>query len=223
MTESRIQAVAFDMDGLMFNSEDVYFETGSRLMRLFGCEYTQELCAQVMGLPPKAAFEKMIEWNALNVSWRELQKKSNEIFLSIMPEYLQPMRGLMVLLDFLDENQIPRAVCTSSCPELVSRMLPLYGLESRFDFIITSEDVIHGKPAPDIYLLAAERFGISPESMMILEDSRNGCVAGAAAGGFVAAVPGEHSKRQDFSMASVRLESLDDPRIFRILKSERFD
>lgn len=220
MTNPKIQAVAFDMDGLMFNSEDVYFETGARLLRLFGCEYTQELSAQIMGCPPQAAFEKMIEWHSLDITWQEMQKKSNEIFLSIMPEFLQPMPGLMILLDFLEEKKIPHAICTSSCLELVSRMLPLHGLDTRFDFIITSENVVHGKPAPDIYLMAAERFGVPPKAMMVLEDSHNGCVSGAAAGAFVAAVPGEHSRNHDFSMANIRLDALNDSRIFEILMSE---
>lgn len=216
---SKIQAVAFDMDGLMFNSEDVYFETGTRLMREYGAEYTQELSLSLMGCAPRETFQKMIEWNLLNVGWEELQQKSNRIFLSIVRDTLRPMKGLMTLLDFLDENHIPKAVCTSSCREIVGEMLPIFDLERRFDFIITSDELTHGKPHPEIYLLAASRFGVRPESMMILEDSHNGCLAGANAGGFVVAVPGDHSRTQDFSMASCRAESLDDPQIFQILKN----
>lgn len=214
---SGIRAVAFDMDGLMFNSEDVYFETGVRLMRKFGCEYTHELSSVLMGCTPQRSFETMIEWNGLSVTWQELQKESNRIFLSIMPEWLKPMPGLFDLLDFLDENQIPHAVCTSSCREIVEAMLPIHDLRRRFDFIITSEDVTQGKPHPEIYLTAARRFGVEPTAMMVLEDSHNGCRAGANAGAFVAAVPGEHSLHQDFSMASCRLSTLDDPLIFEIL------
>ncbi len=215
--QRKIQAVAFDMDGLMFNSEDVYFETGSRLMRLFGHEYTHELSSVLMGCTPQRAFETMIEWHQLPVTWQELQQESNRIFLSIMGDYLQPMPGLFELLDYLEENQIPCAICTSSCGELVRKMLPIHDLQRRFAFIITSENVTQGKPHPEIYLQAAERFGVEPASMMILEDSHNGCVAGAVAGGFVVAVPGEHSKHQDFSMATCRVSALNDAKIFEIL------
>ena len=217
----RIQAVAFDMDGLIFNSEDVYFETGTRLLAEFGFQYTHELSDQLMGCTPQSAFEKMIAWHQLPVTWQELQKRSNQIFLSIMPEYLQPMPGLMELLDYLDGHEIPHAICTSSCRELVSQMLPIHGLETRFDFIITSEDVTHSKPEPEIYLKAASRFGVAPENMMVLEDSRNDCLAGANAGAFVTAVPGEHSRHHDFSMVSCRLERLNDAEIFRILEELR--
>jgi len=68
--------------------------------------------------------------------------------------------------------------------------------------------------------MAAERFGVPPKAMMVLEDSYNGCVSGAAAGAFVAAVPGEHSRNHDFSMANIRLDALNDSRIFEILMSE---
>ncbi|MBR0192649.1 MAG: HAD family phosphatase [Thermoguttaceae bacterium] len=217
MTKPKIQAVAFDMDGLMFNSEDVYFETGLRLLRLFGCEYTQALSNALMGYTPQNTFQGMIDAHNLPVTWQELQAKSDEIFLSIMPDILQPMPGLFRLLDHLDAHGIPHAVCTSSNPRLVYSMLPIHDLERRFDFILTSDDVTHGKPHPEMYLRAAERFGVEPASMMVLEDSHNGCLAGANAGAFVVAVPGEHSRDHDFSMASLIADALDDERIMQIL------
>lgn len=217
MKNPKIQAVAFDMDGLMFNSEDVYFETGVRLLRLFGCEYTKALSKTLMGCTPQDAFQGMIDAHDLPNSWRELQVKSDEIFLSIMPDLLKPMPGLFRLLDRLDTLEIPHAVCTSSNPELVYKMLPIHDLERRFDFILTSADVTHGKPHPEMYLRAAERFGVEPSSMMVLEDSHNGCLAGANAGAFVVAVPGEHSLDQDFSMADLVAKALDDERIMEIL------
>ncbi len=73
---------------------------------------------------------------------------------------------------------------------------------------------MYGKPHPEIYLTAAQRFGISPAEMMVLEDSQNGCLAAAAAGAFVVAVPGEHSREHDFSMASLLVDSLADRRLY---------
>ena len=217
MTTPKIQAVAFDMDGLMFNSEDVYFETGVRLLRSYGFEYTKELAKTLMGVTPEYEYNYLVDQFRLPVTWQELQAQANEIFLSIMPQVLQPMPGLFTLLDHLDKRKIPHAVCTSSSPKLVSRMLPIHNLERRFDFILTSEDVTHGKPHPEMYLRAAERFGLDPASMMVLEDSQNGCTAGANAGAFVVAVPGEHSKDHDFSMANLVAKALDDERILQIL------
>lgn len=218
LPKSSIRAAAFDMDGLIFNSEDVYFETGRRLFRLFGQEYTQELSDRLMGCTPRDFFQTVIDLFDLGMEWTELQKTSNQIFLEIMPEKLQPMPGLLELLDYLDSRKMPRAICTSSSTELVEKMLGIHQLQPRFDFIITSECVTNGKPHPEIYLKAAERFGIAPHEMLILEDSHNGCKAGANAGGFVAAVPGTHSMNHDFSMASCRLNSLDDPFIFQALE-----
>jgi beta-phosphoglucomutase-like phosphatase (HAD superfamily) len=83
--------------------------------------------------------------------------------------------------------------------------------------MLAAEDIVHGKPHPEIYLKAAERFGIQPHEMAVLEDSQAGCRAGAAAGALVVAVPGPHSQTQDFSAADVIVESLADPRLYETL------
>ena len=80
-----------------------------------------------------------------------------------------------------------------------------------------AEDIAEGKPHPEIYLTAARRFGIPPAEMLVLEDSQNGCLAAVRAGAFTVAVPGEHSLGQDFSMASLTIESLTDPRLYEAL------
>ena len=90
-------------------------------------------------------------------------------------------------------------------------------LAPRFQFILTSDDIVDGKPHPEIYLKAAERFGLPPADLLVLEDSQNGCRAAVAAGTFAVAVPGGHSRRQDFSGASLVLESLADRRLYEVL------
>ena len=217
MQKHRPRAVVFDMDGLMFNTEDVYSEVGSRLLRRRGHEFTPELKHRMMGLTPHASFEIMIASCSLADTWEALAAESNRIFLEILDGRLQPMPGLMALLDALERAGIPKAIGTSSCRELLEACLKPFDLAGRFQFILTAEDVSQGKPHPEIYLTAARRFGIAPAEMMVLEDSANGCRAAAAAGAFTVAVPGEHSQEHDFSPASLQVESLADPRLYRAL------
>jgi HAD superfamily hydrolase (TIGR01509 family) len=212
-----MQAVTFDMDGLMFNSEDVYTLAGSELLSRRGLKFTPELKDAMMGLPPQKAFEAMIDHHALTEPWHEIAVESNEIFLGLLDQHLATMPGLMELLDALERAAIPKAIATSSSRRLADACLGPFDLPRRFSFILTCEDITNGKPDPEIYLLAAKRHGIPPREMLVLEDSQNGCRAASAAGAFTVAVPGDHSRRQDFSCASLVIDSLKDARLYGAL------
>jgi HAD superfamily hydrolase (TIGR01509 family) len=212
-----MQAIVFDMDGLMFNSEDVYSLVGTELLRRRGLEFTEELKKEMMGLPPEKSFEKMICRCRLSENWRELAAESNGIFLDILDDHLAVMPGLMELLDALEQAGIPKAIATSSPRRLLDACLARFDLHRRFRFFLTAEDVTNGKPHPEIYLSAARRFGVEPSEIVVLEDSENGCRSAAAAGAFVVAVPSGHSRTHDFSSASMVIEHLADSRLFLML------
>ena len=201
----------------MFNSEDVYTAVGTELLRRRGRTFTAELKDAMMGLQAEASFEKMIEYCNLPETWRELVVESNRLFIEFLPSRLAPMPGLLDLLDALERAEIPKGIATSSTPKLVEPCLAPFDMQKRFQFILTSEDIVLGKPNPEIYRTAAQRFGVAPTEMMVLEDSQNGCRAAASAGAFAVAVPGEHSRTHDFSMASLVADSLADPRIYEVL------
>jgi HAD superfamily hydrolase (TIGR01509 family) len=213
------RAVVFDMDGLMFNTEDVYWHVGSEILQRRGRQYTRELCHAMMGCTPRSAFQTMIQWHTLDDSWEQLAIESEEIFVRLLDEYLAPMPGLLDLLAALEAAGIPKAIATSSQPRLVDAVLSRFHMQPRFRFILTADDVVHGKPEPEIYLKAAQRFGLAPSEILVLEDSQNGCRAAAAAGAFTVAVPGEHSHAQDFSVANMVIDSLADPRLYELLAS----
>jgi len=216
----RPRAVVFDMDGLMFNTEDVYTLVGTELLRRRGHEFTPELKNAMMGLPPLVTFGVMIRWCGLDDTPERLIPESNEIFLGLLAEHLRPMPGLMPLLDALEAAGLPKAIATSSGRVLMEACLAPFALEPRFEFALTAEDIVHGKPNPEIYLRAAERFGVATEQMLVLEDSENGCRAASASRAFTVAVPGEHSRTQDFRGASLLVDSLADPRLYAALAIE---
>lgn len=216
-----VRAVVFDMDGLMFNSEDVYTVVGTELLRRRGHVFTPELKDAMMGLQAQPSFEQMIRFCGLEETWQQLAVESNRLFIEFLPKYLTPMPGLMELLDALEQAGIPKAIATSSIRELADPCLSPFGLQKRFQFILTAEDIAHGKPHPEIYQTAARRFGLSPAEILVLEDSRNGCLAAAAAGAIAVAVPGDHSRQQDFGMAAFVADTLADPRIYEAIGIQR--
>jgi len=215
MTPAR--AAIFDMDGLMFNTEDVYYQVGTELMRRRGRRYTRDLSDAVMGRPPQVCFETMIQWHGLDDRWEAMAAESEDLFVALLDDHLAPMPGLLHLLDALEAAGVPKAICTSSSRRVLTAVLSRFQMEPRFQFTLTAEDIVHGKPHPEIYLKAAERLALPPEQILVLEDSQTGCRAAADAGAVVVAVPGEHSRNQDFRVASMVLESLDDPRLHGLL------
>jgi HAD superfamily hydrolase (TIGR01509 family) len=221
MTIPKIKAVAFDLDGLMFDTEKIYYRVGCELMRRRGLEYTNELCHAVMGTPPEASFTTMIRWYSLNETWQEMQKESDAIFLQLIEEErAAPMPGLFELLEEIERRQIPKCICTSSAPRLAMSVLDAYDVAPRFDFILTSKDIVHGKPNPEIYLKAAKRFGVASSSLMIFEDSVQGSLAAHAAGALTVVVLANHNKTQNFPHAARIVPQLNAPEILVCLDEE---
>lgn len=213
-----IEAVAFDMDGLMFNTEDLYDQVGEILLRRRGDTFTRELKHAMMGLPGPTAFEVMRQRCGLKDTVEQLQSETDEIFSELLPAEIRLMPGLAPLLETLENLGIPKAVATSSHRQFATRALGFFDLEPRFEFVLTSEDVSKGKPHPEIYLTAASRLGVAPSAMLVLEDSINGSKSGAASGAFTIAVPTEHSVGMDFSHVHIVANRLDDDVILRLFR-----
>lgn len=210
-------AVAFDMDGLMFETESVYWKSAEILLGRRGHKYTQELCDAVMGRPPEFAFKLFIERCSLSEDWRTLQRESEDIFIELLNDGFDVQPGFLELLALLEKRAIPRAVCTSSARRVVSEVLKKDGIGERFDFVITSDDITRGKPDPQIYLKAAERFGVAPRETLVLEDSSAGAAAAAAAGSPCCMLRAAHNFNADFSRAVAVVERLDAPELVALL------
>ena len=213
----RPTAVVFDLDGLMFNTEELYQEVGAELLRRRGCVFTSELLDKMMGRPGHVSLQTMIDEHALGDTVAQLQAESDDIFQGILATRLAPMPGLVELLAALERQQIPKAIATSSRRSFLKNVLSRFDLEPRFAFTLTAEDVTHGKPDPEIYLTAARRLNRAPAEVLVLEDSHHGCRAAVAAGAHAVAVPGGHSRRHDFSGTQFIAESLVDRRIYQAL------
>ena len=212
-----IQAAVFDLDGLLVNTEELYQHVGSELLRRRGKTFGTDLLDAMMGRPPAVSLAMMIEWHGLADTVETLAAETGAIFAGLLDERLEPMPGAMDLVDALAGRGLPRAVATSSGPAFAHDVLGRVGLLDRFAFVLTSADVVNGKPDPEIYLAAAARLGVDPAAMIVFEDSHNGCRAAVAAGAVVVAVPGGHSRRHDFTGARLVADSLADPRIAGLL------
>ncbi|HEY2839349.1 MAG TPA: HAD family phosphatase [Pirellulales bacterium] len=211
------RAVVFDLDGLMFNTEELYQDVGAELLRRRGHEFGPDLLDAMMGRPNRVALQIMIDWHGLQDTVDVLTTETAEIFPAILDTRLSPMPGLIALLATLERHGVPKAIATSSGKSFVDNVLGRFDFHPRFEFILTAESVRDGKPHPEVYLLAAARFEVEPRQMAVLEDSENGCKAAVAAGARVIAVPGGPSHNHEFLGAKLVASGLSDPRVYELL------
>lgn len=213
----KIKALAFDLDGLMVNTEDIYDLVCDELLGKRGHQFSRELKLKMMGRPGYVAIRIMKDELGLSESIMDLQEEVAHLFHELMPRSVQTLPGLDTLLDFVDELGIPKCVATSSFRQHAFRVLEECNLTSRFDFVLTSEDVTNGKPHPEIYLLAAQKHQVIPREMLVLEDSVHGTRAGVDSGSVTVAIPGKHSQDCDYSHVEHRASTLADELIFELL------
>lgn len=219
MCGKRIKAVVFDMDGLMFNTEDLYDQVGQELLARRNRGFSNELKMKLMGLPGPVAYQLIIDEFHLEDSVETLQSESDEIFSDLLPREIKMLPGLEEVLQLIESLNLPKAIATSSHRAFATLALTQFQLEPRFQFILTPADVTHGKPDPEMYLQAAQRFEVAPAEMLVLEDSVHGSRAGAAAGAVTIAIPGHHSAAGDFSHAHYVETSLAAPRVLEVIRS----
>lgn len=212
-----LRAVVFDLDGLMFNTEELYDEVGEILLQRRGRHFSQQLKRETRGRPDRVSLQMMIDQLSLSETVEQLLAESDQLLARLLPARLQSLPGLDNLLAALETAAIPKAIATSSGRSYTARVLAQAGLQPRFLFALTGEDVLQGKPAPEVYLAAARRLGVPPAEVMVLEDSENGCRAGVAAGAYTVAVPGPHSRDHDFAGVALVVPSLADASIYRAL------
>jgi HAD superfamily hydrolase (TIGR01509 family) len=214
------QAVVFDLDGLMFNTEELYQEVGGEILRRRGKSFEAELLDRMMGRPASVALQMMIDTHGLDSTVEQLAAETDRLFAALLEERLELMPGLLDLLRDLEHARVPKAIATSSGRDFADAVLDKFHLRPRFSFVLTCDDIVRGKPDPQIYQLAASRLGLEPRQLLVLEDSQNGCRAAVAAGTVAVAVPAGHSRTHDFTGAQLIADSLADPRIREMLALE---
>ncbi len=206
-----IRAVVFDLDGLMFDTEALFFRVSAEMVAARGKTFTPEIMRAMIGRRSVEAGYMLKTMTGLDEPLDVLLADVRQRFYAEMETAVHPTPGLFHLLDRLGHHGLPLAVATSSRRSYAAQLLGQHRLLDRFRFVLGSEDVARGKPDPEIYLTAIERFDVPPRSVLVLEDSPAGVASGRAAGAYVVGVPHEHSPAQAMQSADLIVPRLDDP------------
>lgn len=205
------------MDGLLFDTEGLYWELGDTVLRRRGYRYGVELQQRMMGRVGLSAVQQMIDFHSLGDTAEDLLAECDELFAEMIVGGVAPMPGLSDWIDTMRTAGVPFGLATSNRRRFVDVILRHVDWRPELAFELTGDDVTHGKPDPEMYLKAAAGFGIPPQQMIVLEDSQNGCASAVAAGAIAVAVPSVHTQHQCFEGAALIAASLSDPKLANLL------
>lgn len=184
----RPAAVIFDMDGLMLDSERAILDCFRQAAAAQGADIESDWWLGMIGCGDTAC-RALLEDRIGAPAAAMLLARGHARYVEMADAGLPHRPGIVALLDLLAAHAMPRAVATSTRAPLAQRKLEAAGLLTYFEVVCTSSDVAQPKPAPDVYLLAAERLGVAPSQCLVLEDSPTGVRAALAAGMTAVQVP----------------------------------
>jgi HAD superfamily hydrolase (TIGR01509 family) len=195
-----IEAVVFDLDGVLLDSEKIWDEAREQLAHERGGRWHEQAQRDMMGM-------SSTEWSRYMHETIGLSEPPEEINREVVRRLSERYRGELPAIPGAREAverlaaDWPLGLASSSNRELIDLALELLGADHLFQATVSSEEVARGKPAPDVYLEAARRLGIEPTKAAAVEDSHNGILAARAAGMRVLAIPNRHFPPSDDALA----------------------
>lgn len=199
------------MDGVIIDSEPLHFDVDMETMEHLGFKVTQNGLEKYVGMTNPAMWrlirvEYGIEQSVEEIISYQLRRKIEELHA----RDFAPMEGMESLLAELKLRNLPIALASSSPRIFIEEVLRKFDIADYFTSIVSGEEVLSGKPAPDVYLEAALQLGVSPADCVVLEDSRNGVIAAKEAGMRCIGYINSHSGDQDLSRADWIVKAIKD-------------
>jgi HAD superfamily hydrolase (TIGR01509 family) len=206
---STIGAILFDMDGVLMDSEPLHLRATQLALGDRGSSFTEQDNLAFVGATDPEVFRVLRVLFDLETATAELVNRKREHLIALVRAEGRPLPGVPEVPLRLRDTGLRLGLVSASARPVIDAVLQAVELDGAFDTVVSGDEVARGKPAPDGFLIAARRLATDPERCLVVEDSRNGVLAGKAAGMTVAAVPGPTTKGQDFSPADLILPSLE--------------
>ena len=215
------KGVIFDMDGVLVDSERLYMRFWREACAEYGFELTREMALSLRSNSPETAIPKFKAWFGEAADYHQIRALRRKL----MAEYIDAngvelKEGAKEIIDHLHKSGLKIALATASPVKRARHYLQPHGLLEGFDAIISGAELKNSKPAPDIYLAAAEALGLSPAECVAVEDSPSGVIAAKTAGCFTVMIPDlTPADKEDLVYIDYLAENLSE--IERLIRSSQ--
>ncbi|MFW6385256.1 MAG: HAD family hydrolase [Halodesulfurarchaeum sp.] len=200
-----IQAVVFDMDGVLVDTEPHWAAAEEDILDAALPAGHDVEPADIMGINVHEQYDRLSAEYDLEISKEEYFDRFDRTADRVY-ERAAPLPGLHDLLDEIDAREIPIGLCTSSYPRWIELVFEAHDLRDRFDVVVSAATVDGpGKPHPMIYEIVADRLGVPPETMLVVEDSESGVAAASASGAYTVAYVADGDDEVERPTADVTL------------------
>lgn len=203
-----ITSIIFDLDGLLADTERLHCIAYQKALHAHGAAVSDHEYAEHWVRSGRGITEWISE-RGLTLDPIALRAQKSRCYLDLLSSELRPMEGALALLELLYSRK-KLALASSSYPDAVEGVLAGLGIAHYFQVIVTGLDVAQVKPAPDIFLAAAQQLGAEPSQCVVLEDAEKGVIAASLAGIRCIAIPNHHTGHHDFSRATRVCSSLKE-------------
>lgn len=207
-----LKAVIFDMDGVIVDSEPIFYEVEMNLFKDLGLNISEEEHRGYVGTKTSEMWTELKERFGIQKTVHELidiETKRYLEYIASMKKF-EPIPGVANLIKELSSNGISLALASSSRIEEISLILKMLKLKDYFGVVVSGDQVTKGKPAPDIFLLAIKKLKVLPEECIVFEDSENGVKAANSAGIKCIGFKGLNSRNQNLSSADIVINSFEN-------------
>ena len=210
-------AVIFDMDGVLVDTYRAHYESWLAMARSEGLQFSEEEFARTFGRTSREIIDHFWGAGYGDAEVAALDDRKEAAFREIIAADFPAMPGVDELLRSLHEERFKLAVGSSGPPENVELVMDRLGRREWFDALVTATDVTRGKPDPQVFLIAAERLGVSPERCAVVEDAPPGITAALAAGMTAVGLASTGRTRESLGKAAAVVDSLRElpPEFFR--------
>jgi len=211
----------FDWDGVVIDSSRQHEESWEMLAAEIGKPLPADHFVRGFGMKNQVIIPEILEWTSDPGEIDRYSLRKEFLYREIIREHgIQPLPGVVELLELLDQHGVPCSVASSTHRENIETIFDAMGLRRYFRAVVTSEDVSHGKPDPEVFLKSAEMIGREARNCVVIEDAHVGIAAGRAAGAKVIAVATTHTI-EELGRADAAVHSLlevDWPLIDRLFE-----
>lgn len=206
-----LKAVIFDMDGVIIDSEPFYLVIGMELYKRLNINVTEEEHISYTGVSNPNMWTSIKNKHGLKQTVSELVSIQNKANIEYLEKNIEkPIPGVVNILESLSRNGIKVALASSSSMEIIRLVLEKFEIIKYFQVIVSGESFERGKPAPDIFLKAAEMLQVEPESCTVIEDSNHGVTASKAAGMMCIGFQNSNSGNQNLKSADLIVNDLEN-------------